>query len=125
VVVIYLITGADTQLYTEAAMADEVKRTVTLRKSEIRSRQGVGQSALIQPRRQRTAKELEPIAGQVAENAAVMERFRASIGSNKKALGLEVMDEVTEYAQKVDPTISVSEGTRITAILLRKLGHFK
>jgi len=106
-------------------MVDEVKRTLTLLKPEIRSRQGIDQFAPIQPRRQRTAKELEPIAEQVAENAAVMERFRAAIGSNNNALGREVMDEVTEYAQKVDPTISVSEGTRITAILLRKLGHFK
>jgi hypothetical protein len=73
----------------------------------------------------RTEKELEPIASRVAENAALMQRFRAAVGSENRDLAGEVMGEVTRYAQELDPTISFDEGTTIVVALLKTVGHFR
>jgi hypothetical protein len=73
----------------------------------------------------RTEKELEPIAVRVAENAALMQRFRAACGSENRDLVGEVMAEVTRYAQELDPTIIFQEGTTISVILAKMVGHFR
>jgi hypothetical protein len=73
----------------------------------------------------RTEKELEPIAARVAENAALMQRFRASLGSENRDLVREVNGEVTRYAQELDPTITFDEGTTIVVALLKMVGHFR
>jgi hypothetical protein len=73
----------------------------------------------------RTEKELEPIAIRVAENAALMQRFRASLGSENRDLVREVNGEVTRYAQELDPTITFDEGTTIVVALLKMVGHFR
>jgi hypothetical protein len=72
----------------------------------------------------RTEKELEPIAIRVAENAVLMQRFRAACGSENRDLVREVMAEVTRYAQELDPTIIFQEGTTIVVILAKMVGHF-
>jgi hypothetical protein len=39
------------------------------------------------------------ITEQIVQNAALMKRFRAVIGSNNKELGRTVMSEVTQFAR--------------------------
>jgi hypothetical protein len=79
----------------------------------------------IQRQRSRTEKELEPIAIRVAENAALMQRFRGAVGSENRELARDVRHEVTRYAQQLDPTITYDEGTTIVVALLKMVGHFK
>jgi hypothetical protein len=71
----------------------------------------------------RSQEELTPLALRVAQNAALMQRFRAVIGSEDKDQGLRVIDEVTKYAQSLDPSISVPEGTHIVVVLMNLIGH--
>jgi hypothetical protein len=71
----------------------------------------------------KTQEELIPLASRIAENAALMQRFRAVIGSEDKEQGLRVIDEVTKYAQSLDPSISVPEGTSIVVLLMNLVGH--
>jgi hypothetical protein len=73
----------------------------------------------------RTEKELEPIAIRVAENAALMQRFRAACGSENRELAGEVMTEITRYAQELDPTITYHEATMIIVVLAKMIGHFR
>jgi hypothetical protein len=73
----------------------------------------------------RTEKELEPIAIRVAENAALMQRFRAACGSENRDLAREVTLAITRYAQELDPTITFDEGTTISMILAKMVGHFR
>jgi hypothetical protein len=35
------------------------------------------------------------------------------------------MQEVTRYAEELDPTIHFNEGTTIVVVLLKIIGHFK
>jgi hypothetical protein len=50
-----------------------------------------------------------------------MERLRAALGSGNEALGRDIMDEVTRYAQSLDPTIAYSDGTRIVVTLMKMM----
>jgi hypothetical protein len=79
----------------------------------------------IQHKQSRTEKELEPLASRVAENAALMQQFRASIGSENRELVREVNQAITRYAQELDPTITFHEVTNIIVALLKRVGHFK
>jgi hypothetical protein len=78
-----------------------------------------------QRERSRTKKELEPIAIRVADNAALMQRFRAACGSENRDLVREVTLAITRHAQELDPTITFHEGTTIVVILAEMVGHFK
>jgi hypothetical protein len=69
----------------------------------------------------RTTEELEPLAKRVAENAPLMERFRAVVGSQDGQRAADATQEVRTYAQELDPTVTFSEGTRIALILLNHL----
>ena len=102
-------------------MADDVKKRVIFPQARLRPELEPESF----PKGRRSEQELEPIAGQVAENAPLMERLRAAIGSQNQALGTAVMDEVRNYAKGLDPTINYSEGTKIVTILLKKVGHFR
>lgn len=104
-------------------MVDDIKKTLTIIKRNIASQPDRGPMKFTKGRR--SDKELEPIADQVAGNAKLIERVRSSIGSQDKDLGWAVMDEVTKFAQSLDPTINSSEGTRIVVLLLKRLGHFQ
>ncbi len=73
----------------------------------------------------RTEKELEPIAIRVAENTALMQRFRAACGSENRDLTREVTLAITRYAQELEPTITFDEGTTIVVILAKMVGHFR
>jgi hypothetical protein len=72
----------------------------------------------------RTAKELEPIALRIAENAPLMQRFRAAIGGAKNSpVVREVMAEVRSYARELDSTILDDERTTVIALLTKMVGH--
>lgn len=66
-----------------------------------------------------------PLALRVAENTALMQRFRAVMGFGDKGLGWDVMEEITRFAQSVDPSITPSDGTTIALILMKIVSHPK
>jgi hypothetical protein len=80
---------------------------------------------LPKPKPLRTQEELTPLALRVAENAALMQQFRAVMGSGDKSLGWDVMEEITRYAQSLDPSITPSDGTTIVLILMKVVSHPK
>src|SRR5262245_40274923 len=101
-------------------MAEEVRRAVVVASHRSSPSAKVGErTPLMVGKHRRSAEELESISGRVAENAALMERFRAARGSGNEALGRDIMDEVVRYAQSLDPTINYSDGTRIVVILMK------
>jgi hypothetical protein len=69
----------------------------------------------------RTQEELAPLAEKVAGNAELVKRFRAVIGSDDKVRVSAMIDEVRQFAQTLDPTVSHPEGTRIALLLFEKL----
>jgi hypothetical protein len=71
----------------------------------------------------RTQEELMPLALRIAGNDALMRRFLAGMGSGDRSLGSDVMDEVTRYAQHLDSSITVPEGTRIVVLLMKIAGQ--
>ena len=72
----------------------------------------------------RTEKELEPIAIRIAENAALMQRFRVAIGGAKNSrLVRDVMADVRSAAQELDPRILYEEQTTVIALLTKMVGH--
>ncbi len=76
------------------------------------------------PKRMRTRQQLEGLADQIEQNEQLMKRIKASLGSGDEALGWQVMDELTKFAQSIDPSIIHAEGTRLMVIILRRLKHF-
>lgn len=78
---------------------------------------------LLRPQPMRTQEELTPLALRIIENAELMQQFRAVMGSEDKERAEAVVDEITKYAQTLDPTINVSEGIRIVLNLMRIVGH--
>ena len=73
----------------------------------------------------RTQEELTPVAQRVLENVALMQRFRSAVGSDDEPRVRAVIDEVRNYAQTLDPTITYAEGARIAFVLGMMIGHFK
>jgi hypothetical protein len=73
----------------------------------------------------RRAEELTPLAVRIAENADLVQRFRAVVGCDDRERASKMMDEVREYAQTLDPSISDVEGARIVLVLLNILGPFE
>jgi hypothetical protein len=80
---------------------------------------------LPKPKPIKTQEELTPLAMRVTENTALMQRFRAVMGSGDKSLGWDVMEEITRYAQSLDPSITPSDGTTIVLILMKIVSHPK
>jgi len=110
----------------EASMADRDKpRRIAVGCQSERSTSALDLPPEYFRSKSRTEKELEPIAIRVAENTALMQRFRAACGSENRDLVGEVMAEVTRYAQELDPTIIFQEGTTIVVILAKMIGHFR
>jgi hypothetical protein len=72
-------------------------------------------------KRSRNTDELEPLAKRVAENSALMERFRAVVGSNDEQRAADITQEITKYAQELDPNVTYDEGTSIALVLLNSL----
>ena len=71
----------------------------------------------------RTQEDLRPLALRISENAELMQRFRAAIGSEDEDQAREVLYEVTAYAQSLDPSITGPEGTRVVVVLMNIVGH--
>jgi len=75
-------------------------------------------SALTRARnRNRFGDELKPLAKQVADNPIIMQRFEQARGSDNEELARQVVDEIRNYAQSLDPTISYVEGATIVLLL--------
>ena len=51
-----------------------------------------------------------------------MERFHSAFGSGNKKLASEVTDEITRFAQGIDPTVTISEGAGIVVVLMKIAG---
>ncbi|HMM88940.1 hypothetical protein [Bradyrhizobium sp.] len=77
------------------------------------------------PAPMRTQAELAPIAQRVAANPGLMRKFRTVIGSEDQAQASSVIDEITNFAQGGDPTVTPAEGVRITVVLMGMIGHPK
>jgi hypothetical protein len=73
----------------------------------------------------RTQEQLMPLALRVAENVKLMQRFHSVMGSGDEDLGADVMEEVSRYAQSLDPNMSAPEGTRIVVLLMKIVGDSK
>jgi len=71
--------------------------------------------------RWRQTEELKPIADKVAQNTELMERLRSVFGSGDHARTREVTRDICLYAQQLDPTFGLLEGTRIAFMLAQKL----
>ena len=72
----------------------------------------------------RAEQELEPLAIRIAENTALMQRFRVAIGSAKDSrLVRDVMADARSYAQELDPRILYEEQTTVIALLMKMAGH--
>jgi hypothetical protein len=66
----------------------------------------------------RSLEELTPIARKVALNRELMQRFRDVMGSENQDRARAMVDEVRNFARTLDPTITYSEGAKITIILM-------
>jgi hypothetical protein len=75
-----------------------------------------------QRKRSRTESELQSIVIRVSQNAALMQRFRSTFGSENRDLAREVSQEITRYAQELDSTVTFDEGTTIVLALLKMAG---
>jgi hypothetical protein len=104
-------------------MADEGKPKAVLNIPVFTPLSTRSQEAIRRPTPMRTQEELMPLAMQVAKNADLMDRFRAVIGSEDKGRASEMIDEVTRFAQSLDASITVPEGTRIVVVLMNVVGH--
>jgi hypothetical protein len=71
----------------------------------------------------RTPEELAPIVERVASNPILMQKFLEVRGSDDKVRASAVIDEITRFAQSLDPSVTHSEGTRITVMLMQLVGH--
>jgi hypothetical protein len=72
----------------------------------------------------RAEQELEPLAIRIAENTALMQRFRVAIGGAKDSRVVrDVMAQVRSYAQELDPRILYEEQTTVIALLTKMVGH--
>ena len=67
----------------------------------------------------RNSEQLEPLARRVLENTALMKRFSDANGSDNENLAREVIDEIRNYAQTLDPTITYVEGARLCLVLMK------
>jgi hypothetical protein len=65
----------------------------------------------------RSNSELEPLAQQVAANASLMNKFRATIGCDDEPRTRAMVDEVRNYARSIDPALTHAEGTTLAVLL--------
>jgi hypothetical protein len=65
----------------------------------------------------RSMGELEPLAKQVAANAPLMNKFRATIGCEDEARMRDIIDEIRNYARSIDPALTHAEGTTLAVLL--------
>ncbi|MET4803388.1 hypothetical protein [Bradyrhizobium sp. LB11.1] len=65
----------------------------------------------------RSNSELEPLAKQVAANAPLMNKFRATIGCEDEARMRDMIDEVRNYARSIDSALTYAEGARLALLL--------
>lgn len=65
----------------------------------------------------RTLEQLRPLAERVAKNEAIMLRFYQARGSDNEELARKTVDEIRNYAQTLDPTVSYTEGAAIVLAL--------
>lgn len=116
----------DRSAATEPAVADEGKsKPKIILGGHTNDASTRASTELPKPKPLKTQEELTPLASRVAENAALMQRLRAVIGSGDKSLGWDVMEEITRYAQSLDPSITPSDGTTIVLILMKTVSHPK
>jgi hypothetical protein len=73
----------------------------------------------------RTQEELMPLALRVIENAELMHRFRAVMGSGDEDQARNMVYEITKHAQRLDQAITAPEGTRIVLVLMKIVGLSK
>jgi hypothetical protein len=111
--------------YTELVMADEEKPKAVLNIPAFTPARTRAQTAAHLSMPMRAQEELTRIALRLAENADLMQRFRAVIGSEDKERAGEMIDEVTRLAQSLEPSITVPEGTLIVVALMKMVGHPK
>lgn len=113
----------------EIVMADEKKPKGILNIPSIASSHSRPATATPRPTSAappiRTQEQLRPLALRIAENADLMQRFRAVIGSEDQERASEVSDEIRRFAQGLDSSVTFSEGTRIVVILMGIVGHPK
>jgi hypothetical protein len=111
---------------TEAAVADQDKpKPKIILGGHTKSAPTRDSKELPKPKPIRTQEELTPLASRIMENAALVQRFHAVMGSGDKSSGWDVMEEITRYAQSLDPSITPSDGTTIALILMKIVGHPK
>ena len=86
-------------------------------RKEIRIARGIGRSSqpeheipAFEPpkpsRPHRSVEELEPLARQILENAELIKRFREVRGSDNEDAARQVVYDVGDYAETIDPTVS-------------------
>jgi hypothetical protein len=112
------------QFFAEAAMTDEQKRRLTIIEipKPAKTTPTSGEPLPSKPKRTRTMEELRPLALRVSQNPSLMGRFHSAFGSGNKKLASEVTDEITRFAQGIDPTVTVSEGAGIVVVLMKIAG---
>jgi len=69
----------------------------------------------------RTPEEHAPAVEKVTCSAEIMKRLAEVIGSDDEERGRAAIDEVRNFAQTLDPTISYAEGARIALLLAEKV----
>lgn len=120
-----LLVIAAGNLCAGAVMADEDKRRIILVTPP--KVDAPTQPSPLRPKSTplRSEEELRALALRIAENSELMQRFRSVVGSNDERLTGRVMHEVREYAQSLDPSVTLSEGTRLALALMNLLGPVK
>lgn len=73
----------------------------------------------------RTQNELAPIARKVAADNGLMQKFQEVLGSEDRERASSLIDEITQCAQSIDPTVSAAEGVRIVVVLMGMVEHPK
>jgi hypothetical protein len=84
-----------------------------------------GDEKMLKPGRWRKTEEVKSIADKVAQNTELMERLRSILGSGDRDLASEIINQISIYAQRFDPTFGLAEGTEIAMMLVQRLHESK
>jgi hypothetical protein len=71
----------------------------------------------------RTSEELYSLVQRSADNPEIMRLYHRAVGSEDQVRANAVIDEITRFAQTIDPSITPEEGIRITVGLMKMVGH--
>jgi hypothetical protein len=70
----------------------------------------------------RSIEELTPLARRISSNVELMKKFQEVRGSDNRGLGVQVIHEIWQFAQTIDPTVTYAESATVAVALMKIIG---